>query len=98
MTQSGYAWLVTEQGVTGEAKASAPEGVIGMRLEHGGDTKAHIKDSVRVLAKGIHSFVQNEETQSPPSDCRHQGESLWPSGSLYYKYGVVPFIFLRNEA
>ncbi|XP_033629311.1 glutamate receptor ionotropic, NMDA 1-like isoform X1 [Asterias rubens] len=96
MTQSGYAWLVTEQGVTGDALVSAPEGVIGMRLKHGGDTKAHIKDSVRVVAKGIHSFVQNKGTQPPPSDCRQPGESLWPSGSLYYK-NLLDAIILQGE-
>ena len=90
MTQSGYAWLVTEQAIKGEALMSAPEGLIGMHLQHGGDTKAHIEDSVKVVAKGIHSFVQNEGIVPPPSDCRQPDDSTWPSGSLYYKYEASP--------
>ncbi|XP_038074053.1 glutamate receptor ionotropic, NMDA 1-like [Patiria miniata] len=84
MTGNGYAWLVTEQGITGEALAGAPEGVLAMYLEQGTDTKSHIQDAVRVIAKGIHSFVQNEGIMPPPAGCRHSGDSLWPSGQLFY--------------
>ncbi|XP_022111987.1 glutamate receptor ionotropic, NMDA 1-like [Acanthaster planci] len=85
MTGAGYAWVVTEQGITGEALAEAPEGTLGMYLEQGTDTKSHIQDAVRVIAKGIHSFVQNEGIMPPPAGCRlSSGESLWASGRLFY--------------
>lgn len=43
MTDAGYVWVVTEQAL--EA-SNVPLGVLGLKLVHAQNEKAHIKDSM----------------------------------------------------
>ncbi|XP_072025944.1 glutamate receptor ionotropic, NMDA 1-like [Amphiura filiformis] len=86
MTRAGYAWIVTEQSLTGKALEAAPEGILGIRLNGSKNTSAHISDALKVVAKGVHSFLQTVDGQTisgPVTDCR--AEDPWESGSLFYK-------------
>ena len=87
MTRAGYAWITTEQGIMGEALTFAPEGLIGMRLNGGENSSAHIHDALKVIARGFHSFLQTEEgaedTSGPPTHCREDGP--WTNGATFYR-------------
>lgn len=43
MTDEGYVWIVTEQALEAE---NVPVGVLGLKLVHATNEKAHIKDSM----------------------------------------------------
>ncbi len=86
MTRSGYAWIVTEQSLVGEALEAAPLGILGITLNGSKNTSAHILDALRVVARGYHSFIVDSEDSTfvdgPPADCR---EEPWQSGATFYK-------------
>lgn len=43
MTDSGYVWIVTEQALNA---SNVPVGVLGLKLVHATNEKAHIQDSM----------------------------------------------------
>ncbi|CAM9331634.1 unnamed protein product, partial [Lampetra planeri] len=45
MTGSGYVWLVGEREVSPAALVNAPEGLLGLQLQHGSNESAHIRDA-----------------------------------------------------
>lgn len=43
MTESGYAWIVTEQALEAD---NTPEGLLGLKLVYATDERKHIRDSM----------------------------------------------------
>ncbi|XP_072025956.1 glutamate receptor ionotropic, NMDA 1-like isoform X1 [Amphiura filiformis] len=92
MTRAGYAWIVTEQSITGNALQFAPEGLLAIKLHGGTNTSAHISDALKVVAKGYHSYLQTDgpTNSGPPQHCRT--DVPWESGHIFYKNMVEAII------
>ena len=85
MTSEGYAWIVTEQSITGNALKEAPLGLLGIKLNGSKNTSAHIVDALKVVATGLHSYAQIDgalEDNGPPKHCR---DDPWTTGGQFYK-------------
>ncbi|GBP60663.1 Glutamate receptor subunit 1, partial [Eumeta japonica] len=82
MTSEGYVWVVTEQALDA---ANAPEGLLGLRLVNATHEKAHIQDSIYVLASAIRDMNTSEEIVPPPSDCDNSG-TIWNTGPELFNY------------
>ncbi|XP_075226743.1 glutamate ionotropic receptor NMDA type subunit 1 [Lycorma delicatula] len=82
MTDEGYIWIVTEQALEAE---NVPVGVLGLKLVHATNEKAHIKDSIYVLASALRDMNQTETITEAPKDCDNSG-SVWDTGKLLFQY------------
>ncbi len=85
MTRSGYVWIVTEQSITGDALEAAPEGLLAIKVNGGTNTSAHISDALKVVATGLHTYVQPDRgpNSGPPKHCRE--DLPWANGPIFYK-------------
>uniref|UniRef100_A0A1B6M8R4 Glutamate [NMDA] receptor subunit 1 n=2 Tax=Cicadellinae TaxID=33370 RepID=A0A1B6M8R4_9HEMI len=82
MTDGGYVWVVTEQAL--EA-SNVPEGVLGLKLVYAQSEKAHIQDSIYVLASALRDMNQTENITEAPKDCDNSG-SIWETGKILFDY------------
>ncbi|KAG8298609.1 Glutamate receptor ionotropic, NMDA 1 [Homalodisca vitripennis] len=82
MTDAGYVWVVTEQAL--EA-SNVPIGVLGLKLVHAQSEKAHIQDSIYVLASALRDMNQTENITEAPKDCDNSG-SIWETGRVLFDY------------
>ncbi|RZC38050.1 ANF receptor and/or Peripla BP 6 domain containing protein, partial [Asbolus verrucosus] len=76
MTDAGYAWIVTEQALEAD---NLPEGILGLRLVNATNEKAHIKDSIYVLASALRDLNQTKDITEAPKDCDDSGQ-IWETG------------------
>lgn len=82
MTDSGYVWIVTEQALDA---SNVPVGVLGLKLVHATNEKAHIQDSIHVLASALRDMNQTENITEAPKDCDNSG-SIWETGKVLFEY------------
>nr|WHU27574.1 NMDA receptor 1 [Matsumurasca onukii] len=82
MTDQGYVWIVTEQALDA---SNVPEGVLGLKLVHAQSEKAHIQDSIYVLASALRDMNQTENITEAPKDCDNSG-SIWETGKVLFDY------------
>ncbi|KAL1491040.1 hypothetical protein ABEB36_011696 [Hypothenemus hampei] len=82
MTDAGYAWIVTEQALEAD---NVPEGILGLKLVNATNEKAHIKDSIYVLASALKDMNQSKEITAAPKDCDNSG-SIWETGKDLFTF------------
>nr|XP_023029657.1 glutamate [NMDA] receptor subunit 1 isoform X1 [Leptinotarsa decemlineata] len=82
MTDAGYAWIVTEQALEAD---NVPEGIIGLKLVNATNEKAHIRDSIYVLASALRDMNQSKEITEAPKDCDNSG-SIWETGKDLFNF------------
>ncbi|XP_023312647.1 glutamate [NMDA] receptor subunit 1-like, partial [Anoplophora glabripennis] len=82
MTDAGYAWIVTEQALEAD---NAPEGILGLKLVNATNEKAHIRDSIYVLASALRDMNQSKEITEAPKDCDNSG-SIWETGRDLFNF------------
>ncbi|XP_066139509.1 glutamate [NMDA] receptor subunit 1 isoform X2 [Euwallacea fornicatus] len=82
MTDAGYAWIVTEQALEAD---NVPEGILGLQLVNATDERAHIKDSIYVLASALRDMNQSKEITAAPKDCDNSG-SIWETGKDLFNF------------
>ena len=78
---SGYAWIVTEQALNA---SNVPKGVLGARLLGSSNERAHIEDSVTLIASSIRDLYYSQSNiTNAPNVC---DEKRWESGSKILRY------------
>ncbi|KAF7271230.1 glutamate ionotropic receptor NMDA type subunit 1 [Rhynchophorus ferrugineus] len=82
MTDAGYAWIVTEQALEAD---NVPEGILGLKLVNATNEKAHIRDSIYVLASALRDMNQSKEITAAPKDCDNSG-SIWETGKDLFNF------------
>ncbi|XP_060528776.1 glutamate [NMDA] receptor subunit 1 isoform X2 [Cylas formicarius] len=82
MTDAGYAWIVTEQALEAE---NVPEGILGLKLVNATNERAHIRDSIYVLASALRDMNQTKEITEAPKDCDNSG-SIWETGRDLFNF------------
>ncbi|XP_054271641.1 glutamate [NMDA] receptor subunit 1 [Macrosteles quadrilineatus] len=82
MADAGYVWIVTEQALDA---TNVPVGVLGLKLVHAQNEKAHIQDSIYVLASALRDMNQTENITEAPKDCDNSG-SIWETGKVLFEY------------
>ncbi|XP_065173627.1 glutamate [NMDA] receptor subunit 1 [Atheta coriaria] len=82
MTDAGYAWIVTEQALQAD---NVPEGLLGLKLVNATNEKAHIRDSIYVLASALRDMNQTKEIAEAPKDCDNSG-SIWETGKDLFNF------------
>lgn len=82
MTEAGYVWIATEQVL--EAR-NVPEGSLGLKLVNATNEKAHIQDSIYVLASAIDKMNKVETITEAPKDCDDTG-TVWETGKILFQY------------
>lgn len=92
MTEAGYAWIVTEQALDAD---NVPEGILGLKLVNATDEKAHIKDSIYVLASALRDMNQTKEITEAPKDCDNSG-SIWETGRELFNF-IRKQVLLNGE-
>ncbi|CAH0555800.1 unnamed protein product [Brassicogethes aeneus] len=92
MTHAGYAWIVTEQALDAD---NVPEGIIGLKLVNSTNEKAHIRDSIYVLASALREMNQSKEITQAPKDCDNSG-SIWETGRELFNF-VKSQVLLNGE-
>ncbi|XP_075912213.1 glutamate receptor ionotropic, NMDA 1 [Petromyzon marinus] len=85
MTGSGYVWLVGEREVSPAALVNAPEGLLGLQLQHGSNESAHIRDAVALLAHSIKEATERENVSEPPRGCVGN-TAVWKGGLTLNRY------------
>ncbi|XP_044734229.1 glutamate [NMDA] receptor subunit 1 isoform X2 [Chrysoperla carnea] len=81
MTEAGYVWIVTEQALSAR---NAPEGLLGLQLVNATNERAHIKDSIYVLASALRDMSKTQLITEAPKDCDNSG-SIWETGKLLFE-------------
>ncbi|KAL3206747.1 hypothetical protein MRX96_039952 [Rhipicephalus microplus] len=76
MTSPGYVWIVSEQALRAP---NVPDGVLGLELVNASDEKAHIRDSVQVIALALKELQKDPNMTQPNISCSMLGNS-WESG------------------
>ncbi|KAK4876462.1 hypothetical protein RN001_012884 [Aquatica leii] len=92
MTEAGYAWIVTEQALKAD---NVPEGILGLKLVNATNEKAHIRDSIYVLASALRDMNQSKEITEAPKDCDNSG-SIWETGRELFNF-VRKQVLLNGE-
>ncbi|KAG8230219.1 hypothetical protein J437_LFUL010847 [Ladona fulva] len=92
MTEAGYVWLVTEQALDAE---NVPIGTLGLRLVNATKERAHIQDSIYVLASALRDMNEKENITEAPNDCDNSG-SIWETGKLLFEY-IRKQVLLNGE-
>ncbi|KAL1131594.1 hypothetical protein AAG570_011208 [Ranatra chinensis] len=82
MTTGGRVWIVTEQALS---TSNVPVGTLGLRLVHATNEKAHIQDSIYVLASALRDMNQTRNITEAPKDCDNSG-SIWETGKILFEY------------
>ncbi|KAK9498451.1 hypothetical protein O3M35_003086 [Rhynocoris fuscipes] len=82
MTDGGYIWIVTEQAMD---TRNVPVGTIGLKLVHATNERAHIQDSIYVLASALREMNQTRNITQAPQDCDNSG-SIWETGKILFEY------------
>ncbi|CAG9836773.1 unnamed protein product [Diabrotica balteata] len=82
MTDAGFAWIVTEQALEAD---NIPEGILGLKLVNATNEKAHIRDSIYVLASALRDMNQTKEITEAPEDCDNSG-SIWDTGRDLFNF------------
>ncbi|XP_022901421.1 glutamate [NMDA] receptor subunit 1 [Onthophagus taurus] len=82
MTDFGYAWIVTEQALQAN---NVPVGILGLKLVNATTEKAHIKDSIHILASALKDMNQTKEITEAPKDCDNS-ESPWETGISLFDF------------
>ncbi|KAH7939110.1 hypothetical protein HPB52_005873 [Rhipicephalus sanguineus] len=76
MTSPGYVWIVSEQALRAP---NVPDGVLGLELVNASDERAHIRDSVQVIALALKELQKDPNMTQPNISCSMLGNS-WESG------------------
>lgn len=76
MTGPGYVWIVSEQALRAP---NVPDGVLGLELVNASDERAHIRDSVQVIALALKELQKDPNMTQPNISCSMLGNS-WESG------------------
>ncbi|KAG0418372.1 hypothetical protein HPB47_004894, partial [Ixodes persulcatus] len=76
MTSPGYVWIVSEQALRAP---NVPDGVLGLELVNASDERAHIRDSVEVIALALKELQKDPNMTQPNISCSMLGNS-WESG------------------
>ncbi|KAI4460981.1 ionotropic glutamate receptor [Holotrichia oblita] len=92
MTDAGYAWIVTEQAL--DAK-NVPDGILGLQLVNSTNEKAHIQDSIYVLASALKEMNQTKLITEAPKDCDDSG-AIWETGRILFQF-IRRQILLNGE-
>ncbi|KAF2905177.1 hypothetical protein ILUMI_01004 [Ignelater luminosus] len=92
MTEAGYAWIVTEQALKAD---NVPEGILGLKLVNATNEKAHIRDSIYVLASALRDMNQTKEITDAPKDCDNSG-SIWETGRELFNF-IRKQVLLNGE-
>ncbi|KAK9746966.1 Calmodulin-binding domain C0 of NMDA receptor NR1 subunit [Popillia japonica] len=92
MTDAGYAWIVTEQAL--EAK-NVPDGILGLQLVNSTNEKAHIQDSIYVLASALKEMNQTRLITEAPKDCDDSG-AIWETGRILFQF-IRKQVLLNGE-
>ncbi|XP_057662984.1 glutamate [NMDA] receptor subunit 1 [Diorhabda carinulata] len=92
MTDAGYAWIVTEQALEAD---NIPEGILGLKLVNATNEKAHIRDSIYVLASALRDMNQTKEITEAPEDCDNSG-SIWETGRDLFNF-IRKQVLLNGE-
>ncbi|XP_071442284.1 glutamate [NMDA] receptor subunit 1-like isoform X2 [Hetaerina americana] len=82
MTEAGYVWLVTEQALDAE---NVPVGALGLRLVNATKERAHVQDSIYILASALRDMNAKENITEAPNDCDNSG-SIWETGKVLFEY------------
>ncbi|XP_014240013.1 glutamate [NMDA] receptor subunit 1 [Cimex lectularius] len=82
MTEGGYVWIVTEQVLE---TSNVPVGTLGLKLVHATNEKAHIQDSIYVLASALRDMNQTRNITEAPKDCDNSG-SIWETGKTLFEF------------
>ncbi|XP_046408094.1 glutamate [NMDA] receptor subunit 1 [Ischnura elegans] len=82
MTEAGYVWLVTEQALDAE---NVPVGTLGLRLVNATKERAHVQDSIYILASALRDMNAKENITEAPNDCDNSG-SIWETGKMLFEY------------
>ncbi|XP_048518841.1 glutamate [NMDA] receptor subunit 1 isoform X1 [Dendroctonus ponderosae] len=82
MTDAGYAWIVTEQALEAD---NVPEGILGLKLVNATNERAHIRDSIYVLASALRDMNQSKEITAAPKDCDNSG-ATWETGRQLFTF------------
>ncbi|KAK9892855.1 hypothetical protein WA026_022536 [Henosepilachna vigintioctopunctata] len=94
MTDAGYAWITTEQALEAD---NVPQGILGLKLVNATNEKAHIKDSIYVLASALRDMNVNKSIQitEAPKDCDNSG-SIWETGKELFQF-IRKQVLLNGE-
>uniref|UniRef100_A0A1B1FKH6 Glutamate [NMDA] receptor subunit 1 n=1 Tax=Phyllotreta striolata TaxID=444603 RepID=A0A1B1FKH6_PHYSR len=92
MTDAGFAWIVTEQALEAD---NVPEGILGLKLVNATNEKAHIRDSIYVLASALRDMNQTKEITEAPEDCDNSG-SIWETGRDLFNF-IRKQVLLNGE-
>ncbi|XP_045473590.1 glutamate [NMDA] receptor subunit 1 [Harmonia axyridis] len=94
MTDAGYAWITTEQALSAE---NVPEGILGLKLVNATNEKAHIRDSIYILASALRDMNINKTIQitEAPKDCDNSG-SIWETGKELFQF-IRKQVLLNGE-
>ncbi|GLG98564.1 Glutamate [NMDA] receptor subunit 1 [Gryllus bimaculatus] len=82
MLEKEFVWIVTEQSL--EAN-NVPIGTLGLKLVNATSEKAHIQDSIYVLASALRDMNQTQTITEAPKDCDDSG-SIWETGKTLFEY------------
>lgn len=82
MTGSGYVWIVTEQALQ---SGHVPSGTLGLQLVGADSERAHISDSLNILAQALLELHKKENVTEAPSNCNTSG-ALWETGKRLFEY------------
>uniref|UniRef100_A0A0A9ZDF8 Glutamate [NMDA] receptor subunit 1 n=2 Tax=Lygus hesperus TaxID=30085 RepID=A0A0A9ZDF8_LYGHE len=92
MTDVGYVWIVTEQALD---TVNVPVGTIGLKLVHATNEKAHIMDSIYVLASALRDMNNTRNITEAPKDCDNSG-SIWETGKSLFEF-IRKQVLLRGS-
>ncbi|XP_028966612.1 glutamate [NMDA] receptor subunit 1 [Galendromus occidentalis] len=76
MTTAGYVWLVSEQALKAP---NCPDGVLGLDLVNAVDERAHIRDSVNLIAIALKKLQRDASVSAPRLNCSSL-EHNWDAG------------------
>nr|XP_040571852.1 glutamate [NMDA] receptor subunit 1-like isoform X2 [Lepeophtheirus salmonis] len=80
MTGAGYVWIVTEQALK---SPMVPSGTLGLELVNANDEKAHINDTLHILAQALLELYNEGNITEAPSNCNISGV-LWETGKRLF--------------
>ncbi|OQR70578.1 glutamate-like [Tropilaelaps mercedesae] len=76
MTAPGYVWIVSEQALKAP---NCPDGVLGLELVNAVDERAHIRDSVNLIALALKKLQKDSKVAAPQLNCSNL-EHNWDAG------------------
>ncbi|XP_064488877.1 glutamate [NMDA] receptor subunit 1-like isoform X2 [Ornithodoros turicata] len=76
MTSPEYVWIVSEQALHA---VNVPDGVLALELVNASDERAHIRDSVNIIALALKELQRDSTMTTPSLNCSMLGRT-WESG------------------